>query len=84
MPEPKAGLKGNSAKTKEIFSQDHPHFPDKCANCHLNSAGKVHGVKGDKTVKNAKEVEKGNCFKCKMANKCEENLGKMKKDRGFT
>jgi hypothetical protein len=48
MSEPKAGLKGNPAKTKEIFSQDHPHFPDKCANCHLNSAGKVHGVKKNK------------------------------------
>lgn len=33
MPEPKAGLRGNPAKTKEIFSQDHPHFPDKCSNC---------------------------------------------------
>jgi|GEM_PF-1335155 len=67
---PKAGLKGNPAKTKEIFSQDHPHFPDKCANCHLNTDGKVHGVKGDKTAKDAAIKVKGNCDKCRIANNC--------------
>lgn len=70
IPEPKAGLRGNTAKTKEIFSQDHPHFPNKCASCHLNTDGKVHGIKGDKTVKNAAIKVIGNCNKCRMANNC--------------
>lgn len=79
MPEPKAGLKGNPAKTKEIFSQDHPHFPDKCANCHLNSDGKVHGTKGDKKVKNG-DVKKGNCDKCRVANAACERITKSQGD----
>lgn len=69
MPEPKAGLRGNSAKTKEIFSQDHPHFPDKCANCHLNSDGEVHGTRSEKKTK-------GNCNACTMANACAKRLNK--------
>ena len=73
MPEPKAGLRGNPAKTKEIFSQDHPHFPNKCATCHLNTDGKVHGVKNLKTVKDS-DATKGDCDKCKMANNCLANL----------
>lgn len=75
MPEPKAGLRGNPAKTKEIFSQDHPHFPNKCATCHLNTDGKVHGVKGDKTVKDSDKT-KGDCLKCKMQENCLANLNK--------
>lgn len=70
MPEPKAGLRGNPAKTKEIFSQDHPHFPNACATCHLNSDGKVHGIKGDKGAKDSAVKVKGNCGKCIMANNC--------------
>lgn len=77
MPEPKAGLKGNPAKTKEIFSQDHPHFPDKCANCHLNSDGKVHGVKKKKGVKNSKERVIGVCAHCDVAEKCKNRLTDM-------
>ena len=75
MPEPKAGLKGNPAKTKEIFSQDHPHFPNACATCHLNTDGKVHGVKGDKDAKNAKRL-KGNCNNCIMMNSCKKRVEK--------
>lgn len=82
MPEPKAGLKGNPAKTKEIFSQDHPHFPDKCANCHLNSDGKVHGIK-DKGASNVKSKEaKGNCNICDMSNKC--LISVLKKENKLT
>lgn len=73
MPEPKAGLRGNPAKTKEIFSQDHPHFPNKCATCHLNTDGKVHGVKKKKGVKNAETV-KGDCDNCEISNKCKEKM----------
>lgn len=72
MPEPKAGLKGNPAKTKEIFSQNHPHFPDKCANCHLNTDGKVHGVKKGK-AKNEGTV-KGNCNICEVAENCKKRI----------
>lgn len=75
MPEPKAGLKGNPAKTKEIFSQDHPHFPDKCATCHLNTDGKVHGTR--KKVKNTGVVTIGNCFFCKEASKCIDRIDNM-------
>lgn len=76
MPEPKAGLRGNPAKTKQIFSQDHPHFPNKCATCHLNTDGKVHGVKGDKTVKDSQKPTKGNCVDCQMAKECSERIDK--------
>lgn len=78
MPEPKAGLKGNPAKTKEIFSQDHPHFPDKCANCHLNSAGKVHGVKKTQNISDVSRKEaKGNCEICDAANTCKERINTL-------
>ena len=69
-PSQRLDLKGNPAKTKEIFSQDHPHFPNACATCHLNTDGKVHGVKGDKTAKDAAIKVKGNCDKCRIANNC--------------
>lgn len=69
MPEPKAGLKGNVAKTEEIYSQDHPHFPNDCASCHLNSDGEVHGTKSTKKTK-------GNCNNCSMANACARRLNK--------
>lgn len=81
MPEPKAGLRGNPAKTKEIFSQDHPHFPNKCATCHLNTDGKVHGVKGDNTAKDASRSEIiGNCFNCVMSKKCDQRITKQIED----
>jgi len=75
MPEPKAELKGNPAKTNEIFSQDHPHFPDKCANCHLNSAGNVHRVKKTQNISDVSRKEaKGNCEICDMAKTCQERI----------
>ena len=75
MPEPKAGLKGNPAKTKEIFSQDHPHFPDKCANCHLNTDGKVHGVKKTQNINDVSRREaKGNCSICDVAETCKKRI----------
>lgn len=78
MPEPKAGLKGNPAKTKEIFSQDHPHFPDKCANCHLNSDGKVHGVKKPQNINDVSRREaKGNCSICDVAKTCQERIERL-------
>lgn len=78
MPEPKAGLKGNPAKTKQIFSQDHPYYPDECATCPLNTDGKVHGKKKKKKrkVKNEEEEVKGNCDICSMANACASRLNK--------
>lgn len=78
MPEPKAGLKGNPAKTKEIFSQDHPHFPDKCANCHLNTDGKVHGVKKTQNINDVSRREaKGNCSICDVAKTCQERIERL-------
>ena len=77
MPEPKAGLKGNPAKTKQIFSQDHPYFPNACANCPLNPDGKVHGVKKKKGAKNSKEIVIGVCADCDVAEKCKNRLTDM-------
>ena len=31
--DPQRGLKGNPAKSKEVFSQDHPYFPADCRHC---------------------------------------------------
>lgn len=31
--DPQRGLKGNPAKSKEVFSQDHPYFPSDCRHC---------------------------------------------------
>lgn len=81
MPEPKAGLRGNPAKTKEIFSQDHPHFPNKCATCHLNTDGKVHGVKGEKKVDNSKGKKMGRCILCNVASTQIDKLEKKKQDK---
>lgn len=67
MPSPMPGLEGNPAKTEEIFSQDHPHFPTSCASCLLNTDGKVHGLKG---VKNASQVIKGDCLRCDIKDSC--------------
>lgn len=75
MPEPKAGLKGNPAKTKQIFSQDHPYFPNKCATCPLNTDGKVHGVKTVKDV--TREVAKGNCNICDVAKTCQDRINSI-------
>ncbi len=75
MPEPKTGHKGNPAKTKEIFSQDHPHFPDKCARCHLNTDGKVHGVKKTQNINDVSRREaKGNCSICDVAETCKKRI----------
>ena len=73
MPEVKAGLKGNPAKTGEVFSQDHPHFPSSCASCYLNTDGKIHGQTADNMGSS-----KGDCNICSMMQRCKDRLEKIK------
>lgn len=73
MPSPMPGLEGNPAKTEEIFSQDHPHFPTSCASCLLNTDGKVHGA-ADKFM-NSKRRK---CSKCNVLSNAESRLDFIK------
>ena len=75
MPSPMPGLGGNPAKTEEIFSQDHPHFPTSCASCLLNTDGKVHGFKGVKNVLDVeRRIAKGDCGICDVEKICKGRL----------
>jgi len=48
--EPSRGLKGNPAKTGELFSKDHPYYPNSCASCPF-STGNHSSAPANKTNK---------------------------------
>ena len=56
--QPQPGLKGNPAKTKQIFDKSHPYFPKSCKGCKFNK-----GLKNKLTgwFTNAD----GDCYTCK-------------------
>lgn len=54
---PAQGLKGNPAKTGELFDKSHPYFPKNCKTCAFN--------KRKMSIKNWFKNEQGDCNRCK-------------------
>lgn len=62
---PAKGLKTNTGKTKQIFSQDHPYFPSDCSSCNFYKPG----IKDQLThFFNARKVK--NCYNCQFIKNC--------------
>lgn len=53
---PQPGLKGNPAKTGQIFDRSHPYFPKSCKGCAFN--------KRKMSIKNWFRNEAGDCYLC--------------------
>lgn len=58
---PAPGLKGNPAKTGELFDKSHPYFPKNCKQCAFN--------KRKMSITNWFKNEQGDCSKCKDLNR---------------
>ena len=60
---PQRGLKGNPAKTGQIFDRSHPYFPKSCKDCKFNTGlkNRLRGWFG-----NAER----DCYACRIASKC--------------
>lgn len=67
---PQRGLRGNPAKTGQIFDKSHPYFPKNCASCGFNRK------KGTITSRLMGWFNAGmqNCYKCRIADNCVEKL----------
>ncbi len=68
-PTAQPGLKNNPGKDKELFSDDHPYFPDDCNVCPLNGGKKRFII----------ENRKKDCYNCPYAAR----LVESGKDTGF-
>lgn len=68
-PTAQPGLKNNPGKDKELFSDDHPYFPDNCGVCPLNVEKKRFII----------ENRKKDCYNCQYAAR----LVESGKDTGF-
>lgn len=79
---PQPGLKGNPAKTGQIFDRSHPYFPKSCKGCTF--------AKGFKNKLKGLFNAEGDCYKCKkdIAERIFESqrksiLNKLKKDQNY-
>lgn len=72
---PAQGLKGNPAKTGQLFDKSHPYFPKNCKQCAFNK-------KKGSITKNLSKIfvnHKGGCFNCPYMDDCIE----LAKNDGF-
>lgn len=70
---PQPGLKGNPAKTGQIFDRSHPYFPKSCKGCTF-AKGFKNKIKGFFNVK-------GDCNTCAYLQKCLDRNRLLKKEK---
>ena len=64
---PQRGLRGNPAKTGQIFDKSHPYFPKNCASCGFNPKK---GTITSRMMGWFQGVTVPNCYTCRIASKC--------------
>ncbi len=70
---PQPGLDDNPAKTKAVFSQNHPYMPQSCSKCPFRSKNIIKNV--------FRNILKKNCYQCAAIDNClrqAKNLGASK------
>lgn len=73
---PHPGLAGNPAKTRALFSQDHPYFPKDCNHCTFYKPN----VKSRLRSLSLFKAQTKDCYNCPYINNCLDNIYISKSD----
>ena len=72
---PHPGLAGNPAKTRAIFSQDHPYFPKDCNHCAFYKPN----IKS--RLRSLFKAKAKDCYNCPFINGCIDRATKTRKEK---
>ena len=72
---PHPGLTGNPAKTRAIFSQDHPYFPKDCNHCAFYKPN----IKS--RLRSLFKAKAKDCYNCPFINGCIDRATKTRKEK---